>query len=88
MAETTSFWSDVQGWNQSPQYYSTIQAADIDGDRRDELVAHGNGWLVAAKWDANTQNWDLLPSEVPCPDAEGWNQPPVLSDYPDSRSGW
>jgi hypothetical protein len=75
MAETTSFWSDAQGWGQVAQYCSTIQAADIDGDRRSELVAHGNGWLVAAKWDTNNQKWNLLSSEVPCPDADGWNQP-------------
>jgi hypothetical protein len=38
----TPAWGDIGGWDQ-PQYYATIQLADIDGDGRAELIGRGPG---------------------------------------------
>jgi hypothetical protein len=36
--------SDASGWG-NPQFYSTIQCADVDGDGRAELIARGAGGI-------------------------------------------
>ena len=45
-------WTDAAGWNQ-PQYYSTIRAADVNGDGLPELIGRGaNGievWVFLTK---------------------------------------
>ena len=67
-------WNDTGNWNQ-PQYYSTIQAADIDGDRAAELIARAAAGIVTSKYDPNTRTWHSLPDGPLWSDAQGWNQP-------------
>jgi len=65
--------SDAMGWNQ-PEYYSTIQCADVDDDGREELIARGAGGVVISKFD-----WTVRPLSLktwdgpPWSDANGWN---------------
>ena len=42
-------WSDAEGWNQ-PQYYTTIQTADIDGDGNAELIARAAAGITGFKY--------------------------------------
>ena len=67
-------WTDANGWNQ-PQYYSTIQAADIDGDGRAELVGRGANGIDTWRFDVSTQQWQPV-SIGTCnwTDANKWNQ--------------
>jgi hypothetical protein len=72
-------WSDARGWNQ-PQYYETIQFADIDGDGAAELLGrapdsdpNGSG-IQVWKYDGTTSSWVQLPSGPAWTDAAGWNQ--------------
>jgi hypothetical protein len=72
-------WSDANGWNQ-PQYYETIQLADVDGDGAAELIGrapdndpHGPG-IQIWKYDGTTNSWSQLPSGPAWTDAAGWDQ--------------
>ena len=69
-------WSDAGGWNR-PEYYSTIQTGDIDGDGRAELLARGAGGIQA--WEYEEGGWQQLPSGPPWSDAGGWNSPEYYS---------
>lgn len=73
-------WSDKNGWDQ-PQYYKTIQCADIDGDGRAEILARGPGGIVGYKYNVATQNLDPIPStgSEGLSDAGGWGQPQYYS---------
>jgi hypothetical protein len=67
--------SDRQGWS-PPEYYSTIQAADIDGDGADEIFGRGAGGILAVKYDPATGKWHYLPDQSGpdvFSDANGWN---------------
>jgi hypothetical protein len=66
--------SDSSGWNQ-PQYYTTIQCADIDGDGQDELLARGGGGLMPFKYNAANQTWMSLPWLTAMSDSNGWKDP-------------
>ncbi|MGI9073322.1 MAG: FG-GAP repeat domain-containing protein [Bryobacteraceae bacterium] len=67
--------SDTAHWDQ-PQYYTTIQFADIDGDGRSELVARGPDGIQAWHYDARTDRWKELASGGPFADSsEGSTDP-------------
>jgi hypothetical protein len=70
--------SDANGWDQA-QYYSTIQAADIDGDGVDELFGRGGDAVSVWKYDGNAATWRFLPELSGLSDAGGWNQPQYYS---------
>jgi len=70
--------ADWEGWNQ-PQYYSTIQLADVDGDRQAELLARGYSGIVAWHFDKATQQWTAMPDGPGLADPEGWDQPMYYS---------
>ncbi|HZR40064.1 MAG TPA: phosphatidylinositol-specific phospholipase C domain-containing protein, partial [Ktedonobacteraceae bacterium] len=65
--------SDAANWNQ-PQYYSTIQSADIDGDGQVELLARGASGIRVWKCDGTTHQWAELATGPALSDASGWNQ--------------
>jgi len=69
-------WSDAGGWNR-PEYYSTIQTGDIDGDGRAELLARGAGGMQA--WEYEKGGWHRLPDGPAWSDAGGWNAPEYYS---------
>ncbi|GHO89479.1 FG-GAP repeat domain-containing protein [Dictyobacter formicarum] len=48
--------TDTHHWDNAP-YYSTIQAADIDGDGQSELLARSDSGLIS--WHYNTASVDL-----------------------------
>ena len=64
-------WSDAGGWD-APEYYSTIQTGDVDGDGRAELLARGAGGIVG--WEYEDGAWQQLPDGPAWSDAAGWNQ--------------
>lgn len=63
--------SDPAGWNE-PEYYQTIQFADIDNDSQAELVARASDSIKAWKYDGT--EWKPLPDGPPLSDANNWNQ--------------
>ncbi len=66
-------WSDAGGWDKA-EYYTTIQTADIDGEKGDELLARGAGGMDTYKWTGS--EWKFLKSSSPpFSDAAGWNHP-------------
>lgn len=80
-------WSDAAGWSQ-PQYYETIQCADIDGDGVQELIGrvpdndpNGPGiqaWKFVPGLDYPNKSvgtWVKIPALGPAwTDANGWNK--------------
>ena len=57
-------------WTQ-PQYYSTIQAADIDGDGRAEVLGRSSAGVMAYSWNGSTGKWEYLATatdfcDTPC----------------------
>lgn len=69
-----------QGWDQ-PQYYDTIQTADLDGDGDAELLGRAQGGLDVYEWDGG---WVLLPGATnPIFSSGGadksWDQPAFYS---------
>jgi FG-GAP-like repeat len=66
-------WKDSDGWNQ-PQYYKTIQLADIDKDGQAELIGRGANGIQVYHWNTATQLWDALALEGPLTDDQGWDQ--------------
>ena len=74
-------WSDANTWNQ-PQYYSTIQCADIDGDGQAELIGRSGQGLEIYKLDtpAAPKAWQRLPLPIAhgvglWGNDNGWAQP-------------
>ncbi len=65
--------SDANGWGQ-PQYYETIQAGDIDGDGRDEVLGRTAQGLNAWDYDSGS-GWDIFPLGLGMSDAAGWINP-------------
>ena len=67
--------TDAGSWNH-PQYYSTIQTGDIDGDGADELMARSAAGLNTYKWDKDELYWRTLRGSDPgFTDAGGWARP-------------
>lgn len=65
-------WSDAIGW-EHPQFYSTIQTADIDGDGKAELLGRSGAGIETYKW--NGTAWGKLKTENPgWSDDLGWDQ--------------
>jgi hypothetical protein len=62
----------ASGWA-LPQYYSTIQCADIDGDRTKEVVGRGPNGILA--WKLVSGAWTSLPAGPALSDADGWDSP-------------
>ena len=62
-------WSDATGWAH-PQYYETIQTADIDGDGQAELLGFGPQGLEAWHYDTTARTWSKLPGATPVPAGE------------------
>ena len=68
--------SDANNWNQ-PEYYETIQSADIDGDEIAELLARSADGIDVWKYDTSAQQWDPLPTCTRFSDSQGWNATPA-----------
>ncbi len=68
--------SDANGWRQ-PRYYETLQAADINGDGRDEIIGRDSGGIESWEYDPASESWKFLP--VPqlkaFSNANGWSEP-------------
>jgi hypothetical protein len=64
-------------WNK-PEYYQTIQCADIDGDGRAELIGRAAGGLVVYKYTPGTGWSPLVLAQAPffrdSQNWDGWNQ--------------
>ena len=89
--------TDTAGWNQ-PQYDSTIQFADINGDGKSELVANGPGglyvlefvngaWTSAAaangpKLNAATWSNALYYGTITCADVDGDGRAEIVARGP------
>ena len=74
-------WSDATGWN-APEYYATIQLADVDGDGKMNACARGSAGITCAR-----SNGATFAAEFAGPawsDAAGWN---VASRYATIRFG-
>ncbi|HAB15017.1 MAG TPA: hypothetical protein PLX89_10105 [Verrucomicrobiota bacterium] len=71
-------WSDELGWGQEA-YYSTIQAADVAGDAKDEILARGAGGIDVWNWDLANNRWRHLPGGGMMPDAAGYGSPVYYS---------
>ena len=72
LSYATCNWTDANGWAQA-QYYSTIRAADVNGDGKAELI--GRSSLGIEVWSLGAGNaWSELAS-AGCgwTDAAGWN---------------
>lgn len=67
--------SDANGWNNGPEYYSTIRFIDINADGRADICGRGSAGLLCATSDgsrfASLALWDASFS-----DANGWNNGP------------
>jgi hypothetical protein len=66
--------SDDSGWDQ-PEYYTTIQLADIDGLPGAELIARGPDGLRIYRFDQATDRWSPLATITDLSDANGWARP-------------
>ena len=65
---------DEQGWSH-PQYYETIQFADIDGDGQAELIARAAQGIIWCKLDRVSNIWMEHWDGPQWSDKEYWNQP-------------
>ncbi len=60
----------------SPEYYSTIQVADVDGDSVDELIGRGSGGLVVLRrGPGDFSDWTQVATLPSMSDDEGWALP-------------
>src|SRR5262249_48244332 len=67
--------SDAAGWNQ-PQYYQTIQTADVNGDQIQELLARSSTGIML--WGYNTSPGTPTYGQwVPLPDGPVWSDQPI-----------
>jgi hypothetical protein len=64
--------TDAQHWNQ-PQYYETIQTADLLGNGKVELLARGSTGLHTYRW--SSDGWSAAGPVLPLSDNAGWNKP-------------
>ena len=61
---------DGKPWWNNPQYYRTIQTADIDGDGASELLARGPDGMETYGWTGSS--WRLLDQSIVFSDDAGW----------------
>ncbi len=73
---TSGPFPDADGWDK-PQYYRTIQAGDIDGDGKAEVIGRGRDGLDAFRWTGS--GWQQLPSLSSLSDQGGYDQPEYYS---------
>jgi hypothetical protein len=59
-----TYWPTYQGWNK-PGYYLTIQSADIDGEKGDELLIRNASGMLAYKWNPTSKLLDRIVSDNP-----------------------
>ncbi|HNP59272.1 MAG TPA: VCBS repeat-containing protein [Nitrospirales bacterium] len=59
-----TYWPTYQGWN-NPGYYLTIQSADIDGEKGDELLIRNASGMLAYKWNPTSKLLDRIVSDNP-----------------------
>lgn len=52
--------SDADGWGSDPSLYSTIQTADLSGDKSRELISRSANGIVAYRWTGS--GWTQLPT--------------------------
>jgi 1-phosphatidylinositol phosphodiesterase len=86
-------WSEGNGWG-DPKYYSTIQAADVDGDDQVELLARAAAGMEVWRFNAALMDWEQVATGGPFPVAGrsgnyggyAWQSGPV-SSYPDWMAG-
>ena len=72
---------DANGWNQ-PQYYETLQLADVNADGRAELIFRGPFGLFTYAFDPAHKQWyDLNAGDLGMTDTAGWNQPQYYTTY-------
>jgi hypothetical protein len=66
---------DVDGWNR-PEYFETMQAADVNGDGAAELLIRGKDGLRTYRWQAAGRAFNSI-GEPPLlfPDSERWSEP-------------
>ena len=67
-------WSDAEGWGK-PEYYATIQLADLDGDGRAELVGRGPAGIIVQHFGPASRSWFPGRVSLPLSDEAGWNRP-------------
>jgi hypothetical protein len=67
-------WGDMGLWDQ-PQYYATIQLADIDGDGQAELLGRWAGGMLVNHFDTATESWVARRPGPPLSDRAGWDKP-------------
>jgi hypothetical protein len=48
-----------------PRNFSSIMAADIDGDGNDELIGRGPNGILAYRWSSSTGRWSSMVSNTP-----------------------
>jgi hypothetical protein len=63
-----------------PQYFDTIQTADIDGDKRAEIFARSAAGLIVFDFTPGTSpgtgTWKQVTTDGPFKDAGGWDNGP------------
>jgi phenylacetate-coenzyme A ligase PaaK-like adenylate-forming protein len=67
--------SDVNGWNSGPQYYSTIRFNDVNGDGRADVCGRGSTGVYCALSSGTTFGSAALWGPD-FSDANGWNSGP------------
>ena len=70
----TPAWGDMGRWDQ-PQYYATIQLADIDGDGQAELMGRWAGGILVNHFDRATDSWVARRPGPPLSDNAHWDRP-------------
>lgn len=66
--------SDAKGWT-APEYFETIQAADLDGDGAAELLARGQLGLYVYQWDATSQTFNQVGEPLAALSNQGFGEP-------------
>ncbi len=62
LKDNSPAWSDDNGWDKA-RYYATIQAADINGDGKAELLGRSSAGIDAYSWSGS--EWDALTRAQP-----------------------
>jgi hypothetical protein len=68
---TNTALSDANSWG-LPEFYRTIQCADIDGDGRAELIARRHDAISVQKFDPSNFSWVSMPDGPPWSDTNGF----------------
>ncbi|BDZ65493.1 hypothetical protein [Agromyces mangrovi Wang et al. 2018] len=71
LPQTLEHFTNAEGWD-AEQYYSTIQAADLDHDGKAEVLGRGADGIIV--WGLEDGPWVEQAASGPFTDAEGWNE--------------